>query len=392
MCDKVLLLSRGQVAYNGQVADLQDHFRRFDLPIPQFMNPAEFVLDFLNTDFARDEVEVASQLHLVQSSWLGSDVAKKAQKELDDARACRELDDDIGAERRKEWGMTTVAVPMTLIQRSFIKSYRDIIAYQIRIVMYLGLALMMGTVWLRLEPTQDNIQSFINAIFFGGAFMSFMAVAYIPAFLEDHAIFVREQANGFYGPTSFLVANFVVGIPYLLANSVLFSLVVYWLSNFRSGAGAFFTWTGWLFLDLVAAESLVVLISSLIPIFVVALAGTAFANGLWMCTGGFLVPPNALNPFWRYLFHYIDYQSYVFRGMMVNEFGSRNYSCASAGDGGCSCMYQSDLTEQCLIEGSAVLDRYGYGAGQTKTPIAVMFVIIAGYRGLGWLVVYLRTR
>lgn len=109
--------------------------------------------------------------------------------------------------------------------------------------------------------------------------MSFMAVAYIPAFLEDRAIFMKERANGLYGPTSFIVANFVTGIPYLFLISVLFSVVAYWLSNFRPTAEAFFTWIMWLFLDLIAAESLVVLISSLVPIFVVALAATSFANG-----------------------------------------------------------------------------------------------------------------
>lgn len=35
----------------------------------------------------------------------------------------------------------------------------------------------------------------------------------------------------------------------------------------------------WLFLDLLAAESLVVLVSSIFPIFVVALALIAFING-----------------------------------------------------------------------------------------------------------------
>ncbi|KAK5183885.1 hypothetical protein LTR16_010056 [Cryomyces antarcticus] len=140
-----------------------------------------------------------------------------------------------------------------------------------------------------------------------------MAVAYIPAYLEDRAIFVKERANGLYGPTSFIVANFITGLPYLFVITMLFSVVAYWLTNFRPTAGSFFSWVMWLFLDLIAAESLVVLISSIVPIFVVALAATAFANGLWMSVGGFLVTPGSLNVFWRYVFHYIDYQSYVFQ-------------------------------------------------------------------------------
>jgi len=37
---------------------------------------------------------------------------------------------------------------------------------------------MMGTVWLRLEAKQESIIPLINGLFFGSAFMSFMAVAY----------------------------------------------------------------------------------------------------------------------------------------------------------------------------------------------------------------------
>ncbi|KAK5674297.1 hypothetical protein LTR17_027810, partial [Elasticomyces elasticus] len=110
-----------------------------------------------------------------------------------------------------------------------------------------------------------------------------------------------------------MIVNFCTSVPYLFLIAVLFSSVVYWLSNFRPSALAFLTWIMWLFLDLLAAESLVVLISSAIPVFVIALATTAFANGLWMCAGGFLVPKDTLNPFWRYAFHYIDYQAYVFK-------------------------------------------------------------------------------
>lgn len=391
MFDKLLLLSQGGTAYSGPVSEVQPYFDACGFPIPLYMNPAEFIIDFVNTDFARDRSEVDQQLNMVHSSWHKSRLATATVTELTDEMARNSMDNEVNAEIKDETA-GKVAIPLALIHRSFIKSYRDIIAYGIRIAMYMGLAVMMGTIWLRLSPTQNNIQSFINAIFFGGAFMSFMAVAYIPAFLEDRALFIKERANGLYGPTSFLIANFITGIPYLFLITVLFSVVAYWLSNFRPSADAFFTWIMWLFLDLLAAESLVVLISSIVPIFVVALAATAFANGLWMCTGGFLVPAQQLNVFWRYVFHYIDYQSYVFQGMMVNEFGHRDFACAppSTPGGSCNCMLSSRLEDQCMIEGSAVLNQYGYSVGQTREWVGIMIAIIAGYRILGWLTLYFR--
>lgn len=77
--------------------------------------------------------------------------------------------------------------------------------------------------------------------------------------------------------------------------------------------------------------------------------------------------------------------------MMVNEFSSRTYSCAKIeGPGGCQCMYQSDLADQCLIRGQAVLDQYGYGPGHMGKWVGIMLAIVFGYRILGWLVLTLK--
>lgn len=132
----------------------------------------------------------------------------------------------------------------------------------------------------------------------------------------------------------------------------------------------------WLYLDLLAAESMVVFFASLFPNFVLSLALIAFANGLWMSVGGFLVPTTILNVFWRYVFHFIDYQAYVFQGMMVNEFADRTYSCGA----GCRCLYDSPLASQCEIAGTAVLEQYGYPTGRTGKWVGILIAITVVYR------------
>jgi len=386
--DKLLLLSKGKVAYNGLVKDVGAYFAGLGYEVPLYMNPAEFVIQLVNTDFSRDQTQALEQLSHLHTSWANSSNNAALSSSITSISTRNNANSTSLVASSAT--ANPLLIPFTLIHRSFIKSYRDIVAYGIRIAMYLGLAIMMGTVWLRLSPTQSNIQALTNAIFFGGAFMSFMAVAYIPAYLEDLALYTKERANGLYGPTAFMIANFVIGIPYLFIITILFSVVAYWLGNFNPTAKAFWTWVMWLFLDLLAAESLVVLLSSLIPIFVVTLAATAFANGLWMCVNGFMVQPETLNVFWRYVFHYIDYQAYVFRGMMVNEFGSRNYACERLADGGCRCLYPSPLEDQCLVEGKAVLGVYGYDTGKTGKYVGYMLVIVFAYRLFGWAVLYMR--
>ncbi|KAF2854342.1 ATP-binding cassette transporter-like protein [Plenodomus tracheiphilus IPT5] len=388
--DKLMLLSRGKVAYNGPVSAINDYFAGLGYEMPLYTNPAEHVIQLVNTDFSHDDGKSSSQLAHLHTSWANSNTAAAIAARIYETSTAKSAFPTRATSLSSQHTASPFLIPLTLVHRSFIKSYRDIVAYGIRIAMYMGLATMMGTVWLRLDATQSNIQAFTNAIFFGGAFMSFMAVAYIPAFLEDLSIYTKERANGLYGPTAFMIANFIIGVPYLFIITILFSVISYWLGNFRPAADGFWTWVLWLFLDLLAAESLVVLLSSLIPIFVVALAATAFANGLWMCVNGFMVQPETLNVFWRYVFHYIDYQAYVFRGMMVNEFGKRNYACEVVEGGGCQCMYPSGLQDQCLVEGKAVLGRYGYNTENMGRYVGYMLLIVFAYRVLGWVVLVLR--
>ncbi len=75
--------------------------------------------------------------------------------------------------------------------------------------------------------------------------MSFMAVAYVPAYLEDRAVYVKDRVNGLYGPTAFMLTNTLVGLPYLFGISLLFSIIAYWLSNFDPSATAFFNFVMW---------------------------------------------------------------------------------------------------------------------------------------------------
>lgn len=81
-----------------------------------------------------------------------------------------------------------------------------------------------------------------------------------------------------------------------------------------------------------------------------------------MSVGGFLVPLGKLNVFYKRksilgclrleltdlvdVFHYIDYQAYVFQVMMVNQFKKTVYACDKQSKGGFYCTYPSDLQFQ----------------------------------------------
>jgi hypothetical protein len=94
------------------------------------------------------------------------------------------------------------------------------------------------------------------------------------------------------------------------------------------------------------------------------------------------------------VFHYIDYQAYVFQAMMVNQFKTTVYDCDHSGQSGYYCMYKSDLQDQGKIRGTAVLEayKYPYEDGKTWEWFGIMLGIIVGYRLLGYMVLCIRNR
>lgn len=157
--DKLMLLSGGRNYYFGSVDGINSHFDNLGLPIPTHTNPAEFVIELLNTDFASNNVDAQECLQTIEQGWMTSPRPQNIKDRIQQVTTTKEPLPVIKSPKRN-----FPIVLMTLVHRSFIKSHRDVVAYGVRIAMYIGLAIMMGTVWLRLPTSQSSIQPLSNAI------------------------------------------------------------------------------------------------------------------------------------------------------------------------------------------------------------------------------------
>lgn len=144
--DKLLLLSGGRTCYFGPTGNVSQYFEQIGYPIPQHTNPAEFILDVVSADFSRDGQEARARLDKIQSGWSASTEAMSL-----DSQITRLLEEQQSESKKLSTDDVTTARPrphqitLALLHRSFIKSNRDVVAYGIRIAMYLG---MFHLVWL----------------------------------------------------------------------------------------------------------------------------------------------------------------------------------------------------------------------------------------------------
>ncbi|KFZ19188.1 hypothetical protein V501_00776 [Pseudogymnoascus sp. VKM F-4519 (FW-2642)] len=322
--NKLLLLSAGKIQYFGARDTVIDYCEGIDIKFPQRVNPADFLLELVSVDFSHDRTAATRRITELQSLWQASNNFRLLRESILASHPSSE-DSSIQVDYKPSIGGQLA----TLLQRSFLKAYRDVLVYSLRVIMYMVLAILLGTIWLQLDRNQDSIQLLINALFVICAFMAVMAVTYIPAFIEDYQQYIYEHRNGLYGATLFSVSNSLVGMPHLFLFSIAFSIIFYWLSNCQHSATAFSTWVMWLFFNLLAAEAIVVLAVSIVPNFVVGLILVAIINVFWIATAGAMVSPDKLNAFYKYGFYYWNFQNYVFQGMMVSQFDGETYDCGS---------------------------------------------------------------
>lgn len=102
--------------------------------MPLQINPAEWLLDLVNVDFARGDAAADERLATISAAW------GRSPKSLDMISAANSTPNQEYEALRVDGrsGTTQLFIPITLLHRNFIKSYRDVVTYGIRFAMYTG--------------------------------------------------------------------------------------------------------------------------------------------------------------------------------------------------------------------------------------------------------------
>ena len=109
-----------------------------------------------------------------------------------------------------------------------------------------------------------------------------MAVAGIPAYLEERLLFIREYSNGSYAAISYVIANTIIQIIFIAIITFFIAIIVYPSTKLNTSADRAIIFSVLLFILLLVAEAITLLVSALVPIFVAALAIVSFLNGFFM--------------------------------------------------------------------------------------------------------------
>lgn len=325
MADTLLLISEGRTCYFGPPNNAADHFRLLGFVQPKRTSEIEWMLDLVNKDFGD-----IGQVDICISGWPGSKAEQLLMDDLKRLNVPKTVEDEkrIGKNSSNaEYAVSFWQQTMTLTKRGIRNTIRNPAILWLRSAMYLALSLMIGLVWLRLGNSADRIIDINNALMYVCAFMVFMSVSVLPAYLEERAVLVRERANGAYSIPAYIVSHTLYEIPYVFLLAFLASSVTYWMVGLTPSAQRFFVFVANLFTSLFVAESIMVLISALIPILIVGIAAGAMTFGLFMCVMGAFISIERIG-WWMRWIHYIALHYYSYSTFLVNQFSGVVFTAA----------------------------------------------------------------
>ena len=99
----------------------------------------------------------------------------------------------------------------------------------------LFMALLVGTIYFRLDRSQAAIAARTGALYFCLINTAFSTFSVMQVFLEQRPLFARETAARFYTPLTYTLARAVVEVPQTLFWPLLLSSVAYGMVGFRPG-------------------------------------------------------------------------------------------------------------------------------------------------------------
>ncbi|KAM7474861.1 hypothetical protein LguiB_022104 [Lonicera macranthoides] len=295
------LLSSGRTVYFGPAKSTNAFFSANGFPCPTLQNPSDHFLRTINKDFDED-IEQGK----------GSNGGGALEK------------------RRSHASFVTQCIVLT--QRSYMNMFRDLGYYWLRLAIYVALAICLGTLFYNVGSDYNSIEPKCSMLMFVTSFLTFMCIGGFPSFVEEMKVFERERLNGNYGTGAFVLGNTFSAIPYLLLVSLIPGAISYHLTGLQNDVKHFAYYALVVFTCMMLVESLMMMVASVVPNFLMGIILGSGIQGLMILGAGFFVKPNNMpKSFWKYVVYNIAFHKYALQGLYKNEFLGTSYYVSEGG-------------------------------------------------------------
>jgi ABC-type multidrug transport system permease subunit/ABC-type multidrug transport system ATPase subunit len=179
-----------------------------------------------------------------------------------------------------------------------------------------------------MKPTTDSFYQRGALLFFACLMNAFASALEILTLYAQRPIVEKHARYALYHPSAEAIASMLCDMPYKVANTLVFNITLYFMTNLRREAGAFFFFLLISFVTVLTMSMIFRTIASTSRTLSQAMVPAAGIILALVIFTGFVIPIDYMLGWCRWI-NYLDPLAYAFESLMVNEFHGRNFDCTS---------------------------------------------------------------
>ncbi|KAJ9537476.1 hypothetical protein OSB04_030209 [Centaurea solstitialis] len=186
------------------------------------------------------------------------------------------------------------------------------------------IGIMFGTMFWDLggkRKTQQDLMNAMGSMYAAALFLGVQNSATVQPVIDvERTVFYRERAAGMYSALPYAMAQALVEIPYIFAQTIFYCLIVYAMIGFEWTVTKFFWYTFFQFCCLLYMTFYGMMAVAITPNANIAAIVAASFYGFFNLFSGFIIPRPRIPVWWRWYF-WCNPIAWTIYGMVVSQFG-----------------------------------------------------------------------
>uniref|UniRef100_A0A0D9XCM5 ABC transporter domain-containing protein n=1 Tax=Leersia perrieri TaxID=77586 RepID=A0A0D9XCM5_9ORYZ len=324
--DDIILLSDGQVVYNGPRDHVLEFFKSVGFKCPERKGVADFLQEvtsrkdqkqyWIHGDNTYRYVPVMEIAEAFQSFHVGQAIRRELAVQFDNSKI------HPAALKTSKYGVNMKELLKANIDREILLMKRNSFVYIFKALQLIMVAINAMTVFIRTNMHRDSIENgkiYMGAQFYGMIMIMFNGLAEMGLAIAKLPIFFKQRDLLFYPAWTYSLPSWIIRTPISFLNTTVWVFLTYYVIGFDPNIERFFRQYLVLFAISEATSGLFRFIPALTRHPVIASTMGSYCILICMLSSGFILPRDNVKKWWIWGY-WISPLMYGQNALAVNEF------------------------------------------------------------------------
>ncbi|CAB4272708.1 unnamed protein product [Prunus armeniaca] len=329
--DDIILLSDGQIVYQGSREHVLEFFESMGFKCPERKGIADFLQEVTSRKdqeqywACKDEpyrfITVKEFNEAFQSFHVGQKIGDELSIPFDKSK------NHPAALTTKEYGLKKGELLKACFSREYLLAKRNSFVYIFKLIQLTVMALISMTLFIRTKMSHDSVNDggvYAGALFFTVVMVMFNGMSELPMTIIKLPVFYKQRDLFFYPAWTYALPTWILKIPITIVEVALWVFTTYYVIGFDPSIERLLRQYLLLILVSQMASALFRLIAAACRNLVLANTLGSFALLILFTLGGFVLSRDNIRKWWIWGY-WISPMMYSQNAVVVNEFLGKNW-------------------------------------------------------------------